>query len=141
MASGVYTTFKSQIMKKSMDLVNDTIKVALMNNSHSFTATADGWADVSANEASGTGYTSPGQNLASLAVTADDGDAEGVFDAADTTWASSTITAYHAVIYDDTITTPTADQLICSIDFGGAKSSSNGNFTLQWNSEGIINLT
>ena len=141
MASGVYNTFKSQIMKKSMDLVNDTVKVALMNNSHSFTAENDGWADVSANEASGTGYSSPGQNLASLAVTVDDTDDEGVWDAADTTWSSSTITAYHAVIYDDTITTPTADQLICSIDFGGAKSSSNGNFTLQWHAEGIINLT
>lgn len=141
MASGVYNNFKAELMKKTHDLVNDTIKVALMATAHAFTAENDGWADVSANEASGTGYTTPGQNLASKAVTTDDTDDEGVWDAADTTWSSSTVTAYHAVIYDDTITTPVADTLICSIDFGGAKSSSNGNFTLQWNAEGIINLT
>lgn len=141
MASGVYNIFKQKIMEKLIDLVNDTIKVALMNNSHSFAAssvTNDEWSDVSANEASGTGYTTGGASLASKAVTVDNTDNEGVFDAADVTWSSSTITAYHAVIYDDTTATK---YLIASIDFSGAKSSSAGNFTIQWNAEGILNIT
>jgi hypothetical protein len=141
MASGVYNSFKAELMNKVVDLEGDVIKVALMNNSHSFTAENDGWANVSANEVSGTGYTAGGQALASKAVTTDDTDDEGVWDAANTTWDSSTITAYHAVIYDDSVTTPIADQLICSIDFGGAQSSSNGDFTIQWAAEGIINIT
>lgn len=142
MASGVYNNWKAKVMtgRYNMGSGGDTIKVALMNNSHGFTATHDVWADVSANEISGTGYTSPGQNLGSQTVSIDDTDNEGVFDAADTAWTTATFTAYHAVIYDDTVATP-ADDLICSIDFGGAKTVTAGTFTIQWAAEGIINLT
>ena len=140
MASGVYNQFKAEVMKGTFNLVSDTVKVALMTGSHAFTAENDNWADVSANQTTGTGYTAGGQALASKTVTIDDTDDEGVFDAADLTWSSSTITASHAVIYDDTPTSP-ADPLICSIDFGGSQSSSNGNFTIQWAAEGIINIT
>lgn len=140
MASGVYNIFKSELMKGSIDLVNDTIKVALLNSSHSFdpdsTANAE-WADISANEASGANYTAGGQSLAGKTVTVDNVDNEGVFDANDINWPAATITARHAVIYDDT-TTP--KYLIASIDFGQDTSSTNGNFQIQWDAEGIINL-
>jgi len=139
MASGVYNTFKSEIMKKNIDLVNDTVKVALYTSSASFVAENDSYA--ATNEVSGAGYTAGGAALASKAVTVDDTDDEGVFDAADTTWSTSTITARYAIIYDDTVTTPNADQLIACIDFGSDKSSSAGNFTLQWDAEGILNFT
>lgn len=143
MASGIYNIFKSELMKKSVDLVNDTIKVALVNNSHTFAAssvTNDTWSDISANEISGTGYTANGQNLAGKAVTVDNTDNEGVFDATDIAWSSASFSAYHAVLYDDTMTSP-ADMLICSIDFGGVQTVSSGTFTIQWAAEGIINLT
>ena len=41
MASGVYSSFKGNLMKKQVNLDSggDTIKVALYNNSHTFTAT------------------------------------------------------------------------------------------------------
>jgi hypothetical protein len=45
------------------------------------------------NKVSGTGFTASGQALANKAVTADNTDNEGVFNADDVTWASSTITA------------------------------------------------
>jgi len=121
-------------MNKIVDLEADTIKVMLLNNSHAFTATHNVIGDVSANEVSGTGYTAGGATLAGKAVTQA---ATTKWDATDTTWASSTITAYHAVIYDDTVAT---DDLIASIDFGAAKSSSAGNFTIQWHADGIITL-
>lgn len=143
MSSGIYNIFKSEIMKKNLDLVNDTIKVALLNNSHSFAAssvTNSSWADVSANEVSGTNYTAGGVTLSGKSVAVDNSDNEGVFDATDASWATSTITAYHAVIYDDTTTSP-ADCLIASIDFGGAVTSTAGTFSIVWAAEGIINLT
>jgi hypothetical protein len=144
MASGVYNILKSELMKKNPDLVNDTVWCALLDNSHSFSASStvnDQWTDVSANEiAAGGGYSTNGTTLSNMAVTCDDVDNEGVWDADDVTWSSSTITAYHAVLWDDTVTSP-ADMLICSIDFGGEKSSNNGDFTIQWDSEGIINIT
>lgn len=141
MVSGIYNTFKQEIMKGTLDLVNDVVKIALLNNTHTFVAENDGWADVSVNEISGTGYTAGGATLASKAVTVDDTDDEGVFDAADVSWASASFTAYHAVIYDDTVTTPTADQLICSIDFGGAQTVTSATFTIQFAAEGIVNIT
>ena len=42
-----------------------------------------------------------------------------------------------AVIYDTTVTS----DLICSIDFGGAQTVTTGTFTIQWATEGILNLT
>lgn len=141
MASGIYTSFKTSLMDKVVDLGTggDTIKVALLDNSHAFTAANDGWADVSANEISGTGYTTGGATLAGQTVAEDGTSAK--WDGTDTAWSSASFTAYHAVIYDDTVTTPTADQLICSIDFGGAQTVTSGTFTIQWHSSGIITLS
>jgi hypothetical protein len=140
MASGVYNYFKAHILDAEYDLGNggDTVKCALLDNSHSFTAENDGWADVSANEISGTGYTTGGATLANQAVSIDDTDDEGVFDADDVSWTSASFTAYHAVVYDDT---HASDALICSIDFGGAQTVTSGTFTIQWDSEGILNIT
>lgn len=140
MASGTYNQFKTELMNGTYQLASDTIKAALLDSSHAFDADNVGWASVSANEISGTGYTAGGETLTSTAVTQDDTDDEGVFDAADVSWESATFSASHAVLYDDTTTSP-ADALICSIDFGGSQSVSGGTFTIQWATEGIINIT
>ena len=49
----------------------------------------------------------------------------------------ATFTAYHAVIYDTTA----SNDLICSLDFSGAKTVSSGTFTIQFDAAGIITLT
>ncbi len=134
MASGIYNRFKANLMNKETDLEGDTVKVALLDNSHSFSATDNTWSDVSANEISGTGYTAGGATLANKSVTQA---ATTKFDADDTEWTTATFTAYHAVIYDDTMTN---DDLICSIDFGGAQSITASTFKIAWHSDGIITL-
>lgn len=135
MASGIYNRFKANLMNKEIDLEGDTIKVMLLDGDHAFTATHNVIGDVNSNElANGNGYTTGGATLASKSVTQA---AATKFDAADTAWAASSFTAYHAVLWDDTIAT---DDLICSIDFGGAKTVSSGTFTIQWHSDGIITL-
>ena len=139
MADVVYNSFKRDIMNGSIDLDTDTIKVALVTSSYTPDQDAhDNFDDVT-NEVSGTGYTAGGATLASVTVSVDNTDNEGVFDAADVTWSTSTITARGAVIYKSTGTASTS-KLIGYIDFGSDKSSSAGNFTIQWNSEGILNL-
>lgn len=135
MASGIYTVFKGDLMEKQVDIGGggDTIKVALLDDSHAFDASGADWSEVNHNEVSGAGYTASGATLASQAVT------EGTttkFDGDDTAWTSASFTAYHAVIHDTT----NSDSLICSIDFGGAKTVSAGTFTIQWNANGIITL-
>lgn len=141
MASGVYNRFKTNLLKGLVDLAGSgshSIYVALLSSSHSFNADHNYWTTISGNEVAGTGnYTTGGQVLANKSVTQDDTDDEGVFDADDTTWSSSTITARYAVLYDNTLVTK---DLICCFDFSSDQSSSNGNFTIQWAAEGIINI-
>ena len=134
MASGIYNRFKANLMNKIIDMEADTIRVALFDDSHSFTAANDDWSDVSTNEISGTGYITKGEALASKAVTQA---ATTKFDAADTAWTGATFSAWHAVIYDDTLG---SDDLIASIDFSGEQAVSAGTFTIQWHTNGIITL-
>lgn len=140
MADAIQNTFKQHIMNGGIDLDTDTIKVMLLSSSHTQNIDTHEYIDdVSANEVSGTGYTAGGATLGSKVVSVDDTDDEGVFDAADVTWASSTITARYAAIYKDT-GTPGTSPIIAILDFGSDQSSSSGDFTIQWNSEGVLNL-
>lgn len=134
MASGIYNRLKANLMNKEVDLESDTIKVALLDNSHSFSATDNTWSDVSANETSGTGYTAGGATLANKSVTQA---ATTKWDADDTSWTSATFSCYHGVIYDDTVAT---DDLICSLDFGGEQQVTASTLTIQWDANGIITL-
>lgn len=139
MASVIYNSFKRDIMNGGIDLDTDTIKVALVTSSYTPNQdTHDNFDDVT-NEVSGTGYSAGGASLANKTVTADTTDDEGVFDADDVTWPTSTITARGAVIYKSTGVASTS-KLICYIDFGSDQISSAGDFTIAWNSEGILNL-
>lgn len=54
--------------------------------------------------------------------------------------ASGSIKARGTVLYKDT-GTPATSKLIEYIDSGSDKVSSNGNFTLQFDAEGILNFT
>ena len=132
MASGIYNRFKANVLNKEVDLEADTIKVALYNNTHVFTATDNVY--TTTDEITGTGYTAGGAALAGKAVTQA---ATTKWDATDIEWTTATITAYHAVIYDDTHAT---NDLICNIDFGGAQTSTAGTFKIQWHADGIITL-
>ena len=133
----IYNKFKVEVFK-GIDLVNDTIKVALLNNAYSPNVDHNYFSDVSANEITGTGYTTGGKTLTNPSVAQDDTNDKGVFDADDVTWSNSTITARYAVIYKDTGATTTSP-LIEYIDFGEDKSSSAENFKITWNVAGIIN--
>lgn len=134
MASGIYNRFKANLMNKVVDLEADSIKLALLDNSHSFSAAHNVWSDVSANEVSGTNYTAGGAALSGAAVTQA---ATTKFDANDVTWTSGTFSAYHGVLYDDTVGT---DDLIASIDFGGEQQVTAADFTVSWHADGIITL-
>lgn len=133
MASGIYNRFKANLMNGELDLEGDTIKVMLLDDSHTFSATDDVIGDVDANEISGAGYTATGDELIGKGVTQA---ATTKWDATDSDWASATFSAWHAVIYDTTA----ASNLIASIDLGGEQAISGGTFTIKWHSDGIITL-
>lgn len=140
--SKIYGSLLSKVFNKEVDYDSDSIKVALVGSSYTPNQdTHDYWDDVSANEVSGTGYTAGGSALASKTVTYDSATNVTVLDAADVTWASSTITARYAVIYDDSGATAGQKALLGYVDFGSDQSSTNGNFTITWDSTGIFRFT
>jgi hypothetical protein len=137
MASLVYNSAKQKFLNGSIDLDTDTIKVALVTSSYTPNADTHDFFDDVTNEVSGTGYTAGGATLASVTVTVDTTNDRGVFDAADTSWATSTITARGAVIYKSTGTAGTS-ALIAYIDFVQDASSVNGTFQVTWNASGVL---
>lgn len=122
-----------------IDYLTDTIKCALVTSSYTPNQTThEWWSDVSANETSGTGYSAGGATLASKTISASS--LVTTMDAADPSWASSTITARYAVFYKDTGTGSTSP-LIAYADFGGNISSTNGTFTVVLNASGLATIT
>jgi hypothetical protein len=140
MADVIYNSFKRDIMNGALDLDTDTIKVMLVTSSYTADQDAHTKRSDITNEVVGTGYTAGGASLATKVVSADNTDNEGVFDADDVSWTTSTITARGAVLYKSRGGASSADELICYLDFGADKVSTAGTFTISWNAEGIINL-
>lgn len=132
-----YLNLAKNIFAKQVDFNGDTIKVALLTSGYTPAQTTHAvWSDVSANEVTGTGYTAGGQALASKTVTLDTTNKVLVLSAANTTWASSTITARYVVLYDSA-----SNALIGYVDLVSDQSSNNGNFVVQWDATGIVRLT
>jgi hypothetical protein len=122
----------------ALDLDLETHKVAMFTNSitpNFSTDTAYGVAPYNANEVSGTGYTSGGTVLTSTALS-ESPTGTIMYDAADTSWASSTITnARGALLYADALA---GNNAICLINFGADYSTNNGTFTIQYAATGLV---
>lgn len=115
------------------------IRVALMKTTFAWNQDTNAtWADVSAQEiAAGNGYTAGGASLTMVDPAYDAASNETRLDANDVTWTSSTITAYYAVVYKYNATASLA-YLLGYVDFGGAFTSTNGDFKITWASDGVL---
>lgn len=133
-----------------LDAPSDTYKVALYNNtgtpdkdatSANTAYNAGQW--VTANEVSqSVTWPAGGVALTSMTITTP---ASGVvmFDAADTASGANATLAnvFGTLIYNDTKTTPVADQGWCFNYLGGSQSVSGGVLTVVWNTNGISRAT
>jgi hypothetical protein len=128
-------------LNKEINWASDTIKVALVTSAYVPNQDTHAyWSDITT-EATGTGYTAGGTALASKTMTYNGTSNVITLDAADVTWAASTITARYAVVYDDTPATAATKPLLAYIDFGVDQSSNNGNFSITWDANGILKIT
>lgn len=140
MADVIYNSAKRDILNGSIDFDTDTLKVMLVTSSYTPNADTHTKRSDITNEVSGTGYTAGGATLANKVVSVDNTDDEGVFDADDVSWSTSTITARGAVLYKSRGGASSADELIAYFDFVSDKTSSGGTFLITWGAEGILNL-
>jgi len=134
MASTVYNRFFFYAASKRIDWTADTLKLALLTSTYTIDRAHAAWSSVSSYETSGTGYTAEGKTA--TGATLSEATATEL-DASDVTWESSTITAKFAVLHN--ITSPNSG-LVCVFEFTEDKSSSNGNFTVQFSASGLISL-
>ena len=131
MSTEASNKIKFLLAKKAIDFSADTFKIILMQSGFVFNKdTHEGYANVSASElGTGNGYTAGGFTLSGVTVTEDDTN-----DRCEVAWNNASWTASGgpigpspgAIIYDDTVTTPTADPVIGYIDFGGNQSQAGG---------------
>jgi len=103
----------------------DTFKIALYTSSANLDASTTTYSTT--NEvATGGGYTAGDNTLTTFAPTSSGTTA--FLDFNDTTWSTSTITANGALIYNST----QSNRAVAVLAFGSDKSSSGGNFTIQF---------
>lgn len=146
---------KQQYLRGNIDWENDTIKVALLANSISFSLDidADEFVDDVLNgtdaeefdTAGGTGYS---RQTAAPTTSQDDTDDEGVADAPDVTFSSldnatiQGVLVYKQVGTDDS--TPGDDIILYYLDDSDIsdlpKVTNGGDISIQWAAEGIVNL-
>ena len=123
------TSFKKELLEaghnfKTSGAGGNSFNIALYTNSASLDASTTAY--TTSNEASGTGYTAKGKLLTNVTPTT--GGTTAFVDFDNVTWSSSTITARGALIFNDT----NSDTAVAVLDFGSDKSSTSGDFTIQF---------
>jgi hypothetical protein len=103
----------------------DTFKCALYTSSATLDASTTVYSTTNEVASSG-GYSAGGNTLTTVAPTSSGTTA--FVDFSDTTWSTSTITANGALIYNST----QSNKAVAVLAFGSDKSSSGGNFTIQF---------
>ena len=147
------TSFKQEILQGIHNFTNgsgggtttttgtgNVFKIALYTSSATLSAATTTYS--TSNEVSGTNYSTGGNTLTNVTPTTSSTTA--LTDFADTTWSSSTITARGALIYNSSTTAGTADRAVVVLDFGADKTSTSGDFVIQFPaasaSEAIIRI-
>jgi hypothetical protein len=122
------TSFKKEILEAKHNFLNSggsAFKIPLYTSSASLGAATTAY--TTSAEVSGTNYTAKGNTL--TRVDPSTSGTTALTDFADTTWSSSTITARGAMIFNEDAT---GDTSVLVLDFGADKSSSSGDFTIQF---------
>ena len=121
------TSFKQELLEGTHNFKNSgggTFKLALFTSSATLGASTTAYATT--NEVSGTGYSAGGGTLTRVDPTSSGTTA--FTDFADLTFSTATITANGALIYNSSA----SDKAVIVLAFGGDKTSTAGDFTIQF---------
>jgi len=120
------TSFKQELFEGIHDfnVAGSTYNMALYDNTATLTAATTAYTTSGELAAAGN-YTTGGNALTNIDPTVDGTTA--ICDFVDEVWATATFTAYGALIYKDT-----TDESVIVCDFGGAKTATAGDFTVQF---------
>ena len=137
--------FKEYAGDGTIDMDGDSFKIILcLSTSNIATTSVDGYAAVTNEHATANGYTQGTKAIASPTWVESSGTV--TFDCADTVWTASggSITARFAAIYDDTVTTPVADPVVCDSLLDSAPAdvtaTTTNTFTITINASGVFDV-
>jgi len=122
------TSFKQALLDGEMDFSSDTtqvFKIALFTSSATLDASTTAYA--ATNEVSGTGYSAGGETL-TISTNPTTSGTTAYLSFSNVTWSTATITARGALIYQSGGSNPA----VAVLDFGGDKTSTAGDFTIQF---------
>ena len=122
------TSFKKELMEAKHNFLlsgGNTFKLAMYDNNASFDASTTAY--TATNEVSGTGYSAGGGTLTRIDPSSSGTTAFTSF--SDLTFSTATVTARGALIYNDTAS---GDPTVIVLDFGADKTSTAGDFTIQF---------
>ena len=119
------TSFKVDLLEGDQDFDVDTFKIALYTSSATLDASTTAYS--ATNEVSGTGYIAGGNTL-TVSTTPTSSGTTAYISFSNTTWSTATITARGALIYNSS----KADAAVAVLDFGSDKTSTAGDFTIQF---------
>ena len=123
--STLTTSFKKELLEGTHNFKasgGNSFKLALYTSSATLGAATTAF--TTTGQASGTNYTSGGAALTNIDPTSSG--TTGFTDFADLTFGTATVTARGCMIYNDT----NSDKSVATIDFGGDKTSTAGDFTI-----------
>jgi len=127
-STAMCTSFKQELLEGVHNFKNSggsTFNLALYTSSASLGAGTTAY--TTSNEASGTNYTAKGAALTRVDPTTSGTTA--FTDFADLTFSSASVTARGALIFNESAS---GDPAVCSLDFGGDKTSTAGDFTISF---------
>ena len=126
MANVVPYSFAQELLKGTHNFPTNTIYIALYEagSGAPYTVSSTAYTSGTANQVSGTGYSTGGKVLQNGTVANQTNVATVTFDTI--SWTSATFGAAYGVLYNNS----SSDKLIVVLDFGGTKSCSNGTFTI-----------
>ena len=121
------TSFKKELLEGTHNFLNSggsTFKLALFTSSATLGASTTAYSTT--NEATGTNYTAGGSAL--TRVDPSTSGTTALTDFADLTFSTATVTANGALIYNSSA----SDKAVIVLAFGGDKTSTAGDFTIQF---------
>lgn len=122
---GMCTSFKVQLLNGVHNFSADTFKMALYTSSATIGESTTAYS--ATNEASGANYTAGG-NIIYVDVQPTSGGNTAYVSFSNTTWTTATITAAGAMIYNNS----KSNAAVCVLNFGGDKTSTAGNFSVNF---------
>ena len=129
--NAICNSFKKELLqgKHDFDTSSDTYKLAMFTSQATLGASTENY--TTGNEVSSSGYTAGGGTLVNQGVKVSS--AIAITDFADLSFVGVTLTARGALIYNtQTNGGSNTTDAVCVLDFGGNKSSSSGDFTIQY---------